>query len=835
MSERIPSLLFRHWCVLAMLAGVLASRAPWIGTLGCAVLLLALGRPRHAWRRRTTLLACAALAWAYAALMTPLPPEHEPNWFVAGKTLRVRGDVTHVSGQPDRRLRLLLANVRPAGEQDAGELPGLPGLVVWSWDQGQSPDGPRPLPGQTVEADVRLYRVTGFRNEGVSDSEDYWTQRGVWYRAWSQGAKARAVTRGAAPWWAAWRENLRAGMVEDLGGSTALVRGRPAANSGMSQAKAVLPALIFGDRYALDSATLDLFTRAGLVHSLALSGQHLVLAGMAAAVLVWLIIRGKPGLLLRWPRRTLLLIAGLPLAAIYLWIGDAPPSLTRAALMMAAGALFWLGGRPVTLPDTLFFAVFCLLAAWPAALFDVGLQLSVLSVAGIALALPWLRELNRTLRPRPRSSPARSLALHVIRAGALLLATSLAVQIATAPLVLSVFGRLTPLFPLNLIWLPVLEGFVLPAAAASLALSGLLPGAARAIQALAALPGEALLALLGAMDARHLLPVWQGLKPSPVAMLGYAAAVAAFAALRGRKRPPKAALRLAWCAALLLALGPLARETDALVAAWQQRVTLRVLDVGQGQALVLEWPDGRLLLDGGGSISTRFDPGRDIVAHALTNNRPPRLALVMASHGDADHARGLRAILETFRVGLFARSALPLRGEDETLDAIRRRRGIPLLGLQRGETLDLGSGFALETLHPPAEGNFSSNNGSLIVRFVHNGHGLAVMCGDAETPALRRALEFALSSGRSLRADVLVMPHHGSSGALLPAFYDAVNPRLAVVSRGEGNSFGMPSRAVLDALGERGIPLLDTARDGEIILTWRANPAPTLRWRTVTE
>ena len=230
-----------------------------------------------------------------------------------------------------------------------------------------------------------------------------------------------------------------------------------------------------------------------------------------------------------------------------------------------------------------------------------------------------------------------------------------------------------------------------------------------------------------------------------------------------------------------------------------------------------------LLLDGGGSLSPRFDPGRDVVAPALTANRPPRLNMVLASHADLDHVRGLIAILETFDVAAFGRSALPFirekDGDDSDaarLEAMRLRRRVPLREFRAGDTLDLGGGLSLDIVHPPERGRFSSNNGSLVARLTLRGHGLALLCGDAQKPALRRMLQ----SGADLRADVLVLPHHGSATSLSPDFYDAVSPRVALISCGAYNSFGFPRPEVLAALAERGIPVLTTARHGELRATW---------------
>ncbi|MCH5277202.1 MAG: ComEC/Rec2 family competence protein [Desulfovibrionaceae bacterium] len=832
----LPAPLFRHICLLAAIAGVWGSRDGLAGLAAALLLWIAVGTLPRA--RLAAFVLCALAGLGLGALTRPAPePPDWPDWLNTGVPIRIQGRVAQVSGQPDRRVRMLLDEVRPEGAPDASPLPGR---LAWIWDQGAVIPEFRPIPGQTVSLTTRIRPVTGFANEGGTDITAYWAARDVWFNAWSLGGRGQVQVSGRGNWAAALRGRWLSGLKTGLAGLTNLksphdeppsapagstqARGPNAAEASpahpapagyASQARAMLPALLFGDRFDLNSATLDLFTRAGLVHSLALSGQHLALAGTAAALAVWLLILGRPAILLRLPRRALLLLAAAPPSALYLWMGGAPLSLVRAALMLFGAGLFCLTRRGRAPFDALFFAVACLLLAWPQAVFELSVQLSILSVAGIMAALPWLRA------HAPAPTPFRRTG----RAALTLIIVSLAAQLATLPIILHNFGRLTPLFPLNLLWLPLLELIVLPLAALG-ALGILLPcppGISDALFHLATLPGEGLLALLTWLRDQGWLIVAQGLRPLPVAVLGYAAAAAAFVCLSGRRGAKSgAARRLALAAALLLPMGTLIRHAEDWIACREQRVTLRVLDVGQSQALALEWPRGRLLLDGGGSLSPRFDTGRDVVAPALTANRPPRLNMVLASHADLDHVRGLMAILESFDVDAFGRSALPfVRNQDKRGDAARLedvclRRRIPLREFRAGDSLDLGGGLRLDIVHPPDQGRFSRNNGSLVARLTLRGQGLALMCGDAQKAALARILK----SGVDLRADVLVLPHHGSATSLLPEFYDAVSPRVALVSCGAHNSFGFPRPEVLQSLAERGIPVLSTARHGELRISW---------------
>ena len=284
---------------------------------------------------------------------------------------------------------------------------------------------------------------------------------------------------------------------------------------------------------------------------------------------------------------------------------------------------------------------------------------------------------------------------------------------------------------------------------------------------------------------------------------------------------PHAAKRLLISGALLLSVGPLLW----VHAFFEPKISLRVLDVGQGQAVLLEWPyGGRAMVDGGGLFSDRFDVGRDLVSPVLTANNLPRLDFIAVTHPDRDHLKGLLFIAANY--AMKAAYTAPLEGIDtpqhgsprplsEAFTAILASRGIPRHTLGAGNVLPLADGLALEVL-APAPGVTPSGNDGLVFRLVLNGHGLALLPGDAEAPYLRALLR----SGADLSADVLVLPHHGSAGSLVPALYDAVSPKLAIASAGAYNPYRLPSRKVRDALEWRDIPLHITGNEGEIAVHW---------------
>ncbi len=612
---------------------------------------------------------------------------------------------------------------------------------------------------------------------------------------------------------------------------------------------AVIPALLFGDRFYLLTPDIDRINAAGLGHSLALSGQHLAVVGLIALLFVAAIKYVRPCVFLLIPSYALAGLFTLPPAVLYLWLGNAPPSLIRAVLVLCIWCVFRCLPSCVSkrfsqksfqpaFPDVLLCAFLCMLVADPKTLYDVGVQLSFSAVVGIGLYLSLMTHVWPThFLPTTSLSPDRITLFRrtthaALRILGLTLGCSIAAQIATLPLVLDIFGRTTLWFPLNLLWLPILGFFVLPISFCGLiALSiGILdPGTF--LLHLAVIPCDLLLdGLLWLQNSAGLDSLWLP-RPHWTVFPGFAAISVALALLPGRRCFPAAGKRLLGAGCLLLLVGPMLY----LYGQSDRRTTLTVIDVGQAQSIFLEWPGqkgrGRALVDGGGFFSTRSDSGRDVIAPLLARNHPLSLDFIALSHPDRDHLRGLLFIAKYFSFKEIYTAPLP--GFDtapnivnsaekewkkpllEELLSILAQRGIPRHTSTSGERIVLSPDLWLETLAPPP-GTVPTRNNGLVLRLVHKGRGLALLPGDAEAPYIRDLLH----SGVDVSADVLVLPHHGSKGSLVPALLEAVSPRVALVSTGAFNAFNHPAAAVREELAARGIPLHVTAEEGKLVVCW---------------
>jgi len=280
---------------------------------------------------------------------------------------------------------------------------------------------------------------------------------------------------------------------------------------------------------------------------------------------------------------------------------------------------------------------------------------------------------------------------------------------------------------------------------------------------------------------------------------------------------------------MLVALAVLLGAAELVVrrtGAPRDRLRLTVLDVGQGDASLVDFPDGRaMLVDAGGLVGSPVDTGRAVVAPVLRARRRSGLAVVVLSHPHPDHFGGLAAALDGIEVGEFWDTG---QGETEgagpvyaALLAGLRARGVPIVRPRElcGRKRSFGAA-TVEVLAPcPDPTSFvNANDNSFVIR-VRFGRRAALLVGDAE-----RAEEEALVADPSvsLRADILKVGHHGSGTSSWPAFVQAVGAEEAVISCGVRNRFGHPHPRALRTLSEAG-HVLRTDRDGSI--AWQTDGA----------
>jgi competence protein ComEC len=571
--------------------------------------------------------------------------------------------------------------------------------------------------------------------------------------------------------------------------------------------------MVLGQDERIAEGVREDFRESGLAHLLAVSGQNVMLLGALA-----LPVLAAAGLGPRGRAISLLL-----LIAVYVPLAGAGPSLQRAGVMGAAGIAAMTLSRPGSRWYALLLAAAATLALNPRATGDPGWQLSFAAVAGIlTLGRPLQRCLRRLLAATTASGARRPSAARVADGLAEGAAISVAATLATAPLLAHHFGSV-PLagMPANLLALPA----VAPAMWLGMVKAGLgqlapvLPPAgvvADALGPLARLP-VAYLTVLAERFAD--VPGGQIALPlgSPARVIGaYALLVAAAAVLaragralrpraeelaanwRRRPRAQRLAIAMAAVAAMSLPIAGLLAGPGA-----PGELTVRFLDVGQGDSTLIQHPDGTAVLFDGG-------PPEAGTVRLLRRSGVRRLSVVVATHASRDHHGGLPDVLDRYPVELL------LDGGDgaghsgfRTVLAEAARLHVRRVPAVAPMTIRAG-GLRIAVLSPPARppGPLPEDpNPRAVVAVVSAGDFDLLLSADAESEAL---LPLDLPD-----VDAMKVPHHGSSDPGLPEVLERLRPELAAIEVGP-NTYGHPTPSTLAALERAGARTYRTDRDGTV-------------------
>lgn len=535
----------------------------------------------------------------------------------------------------------------------------------------------------------------------------------------------------------------------------------------------IVEALVLGRRGSIDPALRADFVASGLAHLLAISGLHV---GIVAA---WLALLGRVAGLHR--RATWLGAIG---TGVYVALLGFPAPATRAAGFIAIRAIARARQRHPNAGAVLALAVLVVLAVDPDAVGQVGAWLSVAAVWGTFQAATVLR------RHAPRSPAWVRLA-----------GVSVGAVLATAPVSAFAFGQVAPVGVVtNLVGVP-LAGLIVPAVFGSLV----------AGSTLAAGGGLLLLALERLAAAGAAFPFGRLVGDPGVAFAVPWCLVLAAAMWLVRRRPTWGVLRLRLSASMAVVIWV------ATLRAWwihdsYHGLSVYVLSVGQGDAIVLRSPHGRWALMDGGPHMGQQDAGRDVVAPFLRRRGVRSLDFLILSHGDADHSGGVPSVVERVPPELVLEPGQPLGTPPyAAFLAAVDRSGAEWRAARRGDVLTW-DGVRVEVLHPRGtwmHHELRPNENSVVVRVTYQAFDL-LLTGDAGMPVE------SLLVNTVQQVEVLKVGHHGSAGASGGAWLDAVAPRVAVISVGRGNRYGHPAPETLTRLTRRGIDVYRTDRSGTV-------------------
>lgn len=763
-------------------------------------------RFRHAVPMPAALLAAGFLR--AAAAFDPSEAPAVRRVLDRGERVVLEGVVAQViPGVSASRLRFRLESLADStGRQPAR------GTVQLSW-----PDSLKaPLEGERLAVRTALESIRGPTNPGERNQRRTLSRQGVCCRA-SVRRPEQILERRPAPF---------------LSPSRGLSALRRAMGLSIDRrldgfARRFARVLLIGDRVSFRPEEEEDFRAAGVTHILSVSGLHV---GLVAATMQ---------LLLGRRRRLGGLLAASGATWGYTLIVGAPSAAVRSAAMLTLVMVARHLRRSLAGPALLAGATFLLIALSPPLLFDLGFQLSALSVGGLLAAHDLLGRWA-ALGRAPR----------VLRGGAEVLALTLGAQAATAPITVTLWGNWPLVAPLSNLLVVGLSDLMLTSGFLALALD--LFQRAAADRVFAVVWGLSRAVGFGVHQLAVRSPGVTGLLPAPawVAMAYVLLAALAMAAVAAGWKRLAGVLAAAWLATVVLLVAFPRRPPPGL------RVT--VLDVGQGDATLIEFPDGASLLVDGGTGGAR-DSGAWTILPALHALRVARLDAVALTHAHDDHLGGLISVIGTARVGrVFDTGFGPVEGVTARFREACFTAGHPPCLVAAGDTLMSGADYRVVALWPPPPVPADNrerpanevNNLSLVLLVEWRGHRI-VLAGDAEREAeaalvgeSARAGSGAAGGstpGRSPGAGIpLPLPaggveylkagHHGSRTSSSEIWLERLRPGIASVSVGAGNRFRHPSREVMARYARRGIAVHRTDRGGALQLTWLERGIRYDRW-----
>ena len=641
--------------------------------------------------------------------------------------------------------------------------------------------------GDRITVSARIRPPFGTRNPGGFDYGAYLRDRGIHAVATVRGpGRIQVQPPGIFDfsewiWWQIdrWRNQVRQAAISTL----------------RQPARGLFLGMIVGEQNDIPPGVRDDFMTTGTVHIISISGSHLGLLAFVSFLGVRGITRRMPA---RWlerlsciltPRQLAVLVT-VPMVLFYTLLSGAHVATVRSLLMILL-YLFavWIGHERQIL-IALGIAALCTTLSDPKALYDLSFQLSYVSVLAIALVFQWSNNDNEA------DEIPQALMVRLKHWGKQYALMTLAATVGTVPLVAYYFNQVAwlGLFA-NAVVVPFVGMLVVPLGlgASMIVLLGgldhlpfgwvhqeLMNGLTFVVGLLATIPGAE----------------WHVASPSILAMAGfYFCLMIALLIRQTTFRVVSVGVLL--CCLLWWVWSPgHVFEDDAL------RVTF--LDVGQGDATVLELPGGETILVDGGAAYERWDIGRMVVGPYLWDRGIRRLTHVIATHPQLDHVGGLSWIIENFEIDHYWSNGIPRtnRFYQRLRDALEKK-GLVERVAWAGEEIIKEGACRLISMNPRLAENDPAlhelrgselNNLSVVLSLTCGKHSI-LLTADAEVEALTRLIHHSLVKS----ATVVKIPHHGAKSSLNPQWIQRLDAETAVVSAGRGNRYGHPAEKVLQA------------------------------------
>lgn len=568
----------------------------------------------------------------------------------------------------------------------------------------------------------------------------------------------------------------------------------------------IAKALILGERGNMDSGMLKQFQKSGVIHVLAISGLHVGFIALFVGFLLNL-MRLKQA----W------VIAGTILFLLFFMaLVNFKAPVVRASLMMIFYYIAQIQNRPQQGLQIISLAAFIILLFKPQELLLPGFQYSFCAVFGLVYGL---KQWQKWLPQQKEPSQIKNVLIKYLFQPAL---GSLAAVVATLPLTLYYFGvAQTGALIANIIVIPAIA-VVLFLIVILVLFSYLTFLPTTGVAAMLTIILNLLLEFISAFSQLPFIQINFGF-PGIIGTLFTVLLVLSFYHIS----KPFGRMGL-----VLLTLLFLLNNAFYTPATLPLRVTF--IHVGQGDAVLLQLPNGKTALIDAGNKGFGFDAGARYVGPYLKYLAIDKIDWLIASHPHSDHIGGFEHVMEAFEVDtlLINEYKVPSKMYARLLNTAQKKK-IAIKQLDRGDKLKLDSNMRCYILHPSdsyerrvSKHGKDINNSSFVFKVVYGAHSF-MLSGDAE----HEAEEALLGYGSFLESTILKAGHHGSKTSSSAAFIDFVKPKHAVISVGKKNKFKHPSPSTLTKFINRGVPIYRTDRLGAVIFETDGRDLKLVTWR----
>jgi competence protein ComEC len=562
-------------------------------------------------------------------------------------------------------------------------------------------------------------------------------------------------------------------------------------DASRAQHTGIMKALTIGDTTGLDEVTKNLFLHTGTSHILAISGSNIGIVTAFFFFITRFLIGRIRTLRLRGDDTRYAALVTIPFAFVFMLIAGSSIPTMRATIMITVYMLSIFIERGRNIFNTIALSALAILLVYPHSLFTPSFQLTYASVVFIILFTQRIFPLLKTDNL-------------LFKWFLLSIGMTISATVGTLPIVLYHFYGVNPFSVLhNLVAVPLMCIIAMP-----LSLLGIvLPWG----EYLLRVTGEVLaitIRILTVLNWGYIYPI---VRPNLFEITLYFAFL--FVLLHMRKKTA--------CALMVLVVLPVVSGYAyyAYFERFNKDLRINVIDVGNGDAILVEAPAGmRMLIDGGGFHTGDFDIGKSILTPILLSKKILTLDYVINTHPHGDHLGGIPTVIRDFTINNFS-TGYYFISQERFVDLMKllRKKKIPLTTWKRGDKFFLRNGLEIVVLNPDSKAVIDDlNNASLVVRIGYENFSI-LFTGDIGSDVEKKLV----MRGNYLKADVLKIPHHGSKHSNSHEFIAAVQPKIAVLSAGKGLP-GIPSQEALKRYDAFSIPVLRTDRDG-MIQMWKRN------------